>query len=230
MNAKRWGVAWLAALMLAVSGCDYGPDEEAGWCNLAASCQAGAGGGATAGAVVSSGFFRSGTGDAVLQLPATVTVVQLLADPQAPQTLFSARADDRLLVLSVWGGNIQNQAIRGTYKVPAGARMQLRAADVAWTLSSALITPPPENGALFDARGRGEMVLMLPARDAVYRLTGQAAEERPFSVWADGDVVTVQFLEAGRGFAYSGQHALKAGQVIEIRSATHVDWRITEQR
>ena len=231
MTHNGWRGAWALLGALLAAGCDYGPDSEAGTCPFGNTC-GNAVAGNSAGATVETGFRRSGTGDAVVQLPANVTLVRISATPPPGRDEnFMVRQGDSSLVNTELGPGGDAPTLSGTHAVEGGQPLEIMGPAVAWTVTSVLITPPSDNGFAFEQAGTGAAVFLLPARSATYRVTASMQQgQENFFLYVNGRSRINRIVgPTADDPIYDGVLLLEASATVEITRSVGVQWRVKEQ-
>jgi hypothetical protein len=225
---KACALAWLVAV-LALAGCDYGPEHEAGACTFGPPCaaQAGAGSALGGGAPVPGGVAQSGVGDAVLRLPPEAETVRVQA---------SSLSGD-FAVFSVYANSVPQRAVTlgagatvptsdDVLRVPAGAVLELRGPAVAWTVTE--VMPLQVQSATL--AGLGAAVLRMPAFGGLYQV--QASYPGDFGMLVlTADGVPLTGAPIGRQQvppAYSGQWRLQGGTVLQVVVPPGASWQVRE--
>lgn len=177
-------------------------------------------------------FARSGSGDAVLDVPAGVPALRVRASRAQGSGNFAAWLAERLIVNVGIGAGYDPAQHDGVYAVQGPAQLVLQSgAGGQWSVE-AIGIPQPAAVSTFSRSGYGDAVMYLPPREAVYAISGDAGgRTRNFAVRANGRLLVNAIIGPGtQPQAYAGKHVIPAGALLEVFGSAGVDWTVNERR
>ena len=189
-----------------------------------------AGGGSVVGV-----FAKSGTGDTVFDLPASVTRIRI-------QATYSANTPTTAnFIVGIAGANVVNELLGasqtstmfdGTYLLVAGGKVEITSSSgVSWTFSEIRPDTNPLPSAVFTKSGSGDTVFDLPTRVTRIRIEGTfAGRSSNFIVRIGGNntVVNEVLGTANQRTGFVGTFAIAGGGTVEITRSSGVVWAFTE--
>jgi hypothetical protein len=221
----------LTSVMLACGDGEYPGKSPFGSVNQSQS--GGSDGGASAGGSGGTGLFsRTGTGDDVFTLPATVNIIRVSGTYSGESQNFVVYANGDLVVNEIIGTTRTPATHEGVYVVNPGATVEIKGSSgVEWKVVSES-SQSTASGAAFQKSGSGDTVFDLPARAATYRIQASyGGTSSNFVVHVGGQLVVNELLgTTWSASEFAGTYPLPASGRVEITRSSGVAWSFTEQR
>ena len=181
-------------------------------------------------------FAKSGTGDTVFDLPASVTRIRIQATYSAntPTTAnFIVRIAGALVVNELLGTSQISTMFDGTYLLAAGGKVEITSSSgVSWTFSEIRPDTNPLPSAVFTKSGSVDTVFDLPGRVTQVRIEGTFTGATSNFIVRIGNKLVVNELlgTANPRTGFVGTYAIVGGGTVEIIGSSGVSWVFTEIR
>lgn len=236
MKTSIWACLLASALCLFGCGGGGGRDGDcsgsAEYCAQYAPAAAVSDSGATGNNTNQTGLFsKTGTGDAVFDIPAGVTRIRIQGSYPGTSANFIVGIAKKNVVNEIVGATRVPTAYDGVLKIAGGGAVVIaNSGGVTWTFTEVKVVPVVAPSGTYANSGSGDFVFDLPARVSKIRIQGSyGGNAKNFIVDVSGVNVVNEIIGLAKlPQAYDGTLSVGAGGVVEITRSSGVNWNVTE--
>lgn len=190
------------------------------------------GSGTTGGSSTPAGLFtKSGTGNTIFEIPASVTRVRIQGSFTGNSSNFMVQIDGKSVVNVIIGASQNPTTSDGTYLLTGGGKVEITGSSgVSWTFTEVKADNSSIPAGLFAKSGTGDMVFDLPTSVTRIRIQGSfTGNSSNFMVKIAGKTVVNAIIGASQNPTTSdGTYLLTGGGKVEITSSSGVAWTFTQ--
>jgi len=203
------------------------------YCAEFASTEGAVTSGSTGGSTVVAGSFsKTGTGDMVFEIPASVTRIRIQGSYADNSSFFVVKVAGSLLVNELIGTDWSSTTFDGTYLVTGGGTVEItKSSGVDWTITQVVASSVPANpSGLYANAGAGDTVFEIPASVTKIRIQGSyAGNSSFFVVRVDGTLLVNELIGTDwPSTTFDGTYSVIGGSTVEITKSSYVAWTFTE--